>query len=94
VQDRLRQLSVDLIQRGVTLAILEGSFLVWWLRLACAQRFEPGGFEVCLAHVSPLMQPTPPLLGLIHQRHLSVVFLRSYWFSSSNRGSTSEGLKT
>jgi hypothetical protein len=32
VPDRLRQLSIDLIQRGVTVAILEGTFLVWWIQ--------------------------------------------------------------
>lgn len=66
MQDRLRQLSADLLQRGVTLAILEGTFLVWWLRLACLQRFEPGGFEACLAHIGPLMQPIPPLLERLY----------------------------
>lgn len=44
--------SADLLQRGVTVAMLEGTFLVWWLRLACAQRFEKGGFEFCLAHIA------------------------------------------
>lgn len=54
VRDRFREVSVDLLQRGVTVAILEGAFLVWWLRVACAQRFEKSGFEYCLAHIGPL----------------------------------------
>ena len=54
-------MSIDLLQRGVTVAILEGTFLVWWLRVACAQRFEKGGFEYCLAHIGPLMQPIPQI---------------------------------
>lgn len=61
VRDRFREVSVDLLQRGVTVAILEGAFLVWWVRVACAQRFEKSGFEYCLAHIGPLMQPIPQI---------------------------------
>jgi hypothetical protein len=50
------------MERGVTVAMLEGTFLVWWLRSACAQRFEKGGFEFCLAHIGPLMEPIPQIL--------------------------------
>lgn len=41
---------------------LEATFLVWWLRVICAQRFDECGFEFCLAHIGPLMQPIPQIL--------------------------------
>jgi hypothetical protein len=66
VQERLRHLSADLLQRGVTVAMLEGTFLVWWLRLACAQRLDEGGFEFCLAHIGPLMEPIPQILEQLY----------------------------
>lgn len=66
VQERVRQLSADLLQRGVTIAMLEGTFLVWWLRLACAGRFNEGGFEFCLAHIGPLMEPIPQVLERLY----------------------------
>jgi len=33
--ERMRALTVDLGQQGVTIAIMEGAFLMRWLRLAC-----------------------------------------------------------
>ena len=66
VQDRFRQLGAELMERGVTVAMLEGTFLVGWLRLACAQRFEKGGFEFCLAHIGPLMAPVPQILERVY----------------------------
>lgn len=66
VQNRFRQLSVDLLQRGVTIAMLEGTFLVWWLRLVCIQRFAAGGFDICLAYIGPLMAPIPQILERLY----------------------------
>jgi hypothetical protein len=66
VHDRLRQLTVDLIQRGVTVAMLEGTFMVWWLRLVCVQRFDEGGFELCIAHIGRVMHPIPQILERVY----------------------------
>lgn len=66
VQNRFRQLGAELMERGVTLAMLEGTFLVWWLRLACTQRWEKGGFEFYLAHIGPLMAPVPQILERVY----------------------------
>ena len=66
VQDRFRQLGVELMERSVTVAMLEGTWLAWWLRVACAQRFEKGGFEFCLAHIGPLMAPVPQILERVY----------------------------
>ena len=66
VHDRLRQLTVDLIQRGVTVAMLEGTFMVWWLRVVCVQRFDEGGFEFCIAHIGRVMHPIPQILERVY----------------------------
>lgn len=62
--ERLRSLSTELVLQGVTSAILEGAFLLWWLKVACINHgFAPGGFERCLARIGPVMQPIVALLN-------------------------------
>jgi hypothetical protein len=63
--DRLRALSVELITRqGVTTAILEGAYLVWWLRIACTNhRFAEGGFERSIRRIGPLVGPVSDIMA-------------------------------
>ena len=59
----LRKLSVELLKRGVTTAIMEGVYLIWWLRLACLNhRFAMGGFERSLHRIRALMGPVCDIL--------------------------------
>ncbi len=59
----MRSLSVELVHRGVTTAILEGAYLVWWLRLACINHeFAEGGFERSLKRMGPLVGPVSDIL--------------------------------
>src|SRR4051812_42461280 len=62
--DRMRALSVELITRqGVTTAILEGAYLIWWLRIACMNhRFAEGGFERSIGRIGPLMGPVSDIM--------------------------------
>jgi hypothetical protein len=56
--DAMRKLSRELLSRGVTTAILEGAYLIWWLRLACVNHgFAKGGFERSLDRIGPLTGP-------------------------------------
>jgi hypothetical protein len=56
--DAMRKLSRELLLRGVTTAILEGAYLIWWLRLACINHgFAKGGFERSLDRIGPLTGP-------------------------------------
>jgi hypothetical protein len=66
--ERMRALAVDLGQQGVTIAIMEGAFLMWWLKLACFNhQFAEGGLERCLSRIGPVMGPVGDILnGLGH----------------------------
>ena len=67
--ERMRALTVDLGQQGVTIAIMEGAFLMWWLKLTCFNhKFAEGGFERCLIGIGPVMGPVGDILnGLGHE---------------------------
>jgi hypothetical protein len=67
--ERMRALAVDLGQQGVTIAVMEGAFLMWWLKLACSNhKFAEGGFERCLSRIGPVMGPVGDILnGLGHE---------------------------
>jgi hypothetical protein len=67
--ERMRALAVDLGQQGVTIAIMEGAFLMWWLKPACFNhKFTEGGFERCLSRIGPVMGPVGDILnGLGHE---------------------------
>ena len=67
--ERMRALTVDLGQQGVTIAIMEGAFLMWWLKLTCFNhKFAEGGFERCLSGIGPMMGPVGDILnGLGHE---------------------------
>ena len=62
-------LTVDLGQQGVTIAIMEGAFLMWWLRLACFNhKFSEGGLERYLSGIGPVLEPVGDILnGLGHE---------------------------
>ncbi len=61
--ERLRTLSLDLLLQGVTSAIVEGAFLIWWLKVACLNHgFAEGGFERCLARIGPMMKQIGDIL--------------------------------
>lgn len=61
--DTMRSLSVELLQRGVTTAIMEGAYLIWWLRLTCINHhFAEGGFERSLKRIGPLVGPVSDIL--------------------------------
>jgi hypothetical protein len=61
--DAMRKLSLELLRRGVTTAIMEGAYLMWWLRLACINhRFAEGGFERSLSRVGPLVGPVSKIM--------------------------------
>src|SRR5258708_51209 len=43
--DTMRSLSIELLRQGVTTAIMEGAYLLWWVRMACINHdFAEGGF--------------------------------------------------
>jgi hypothetical protein len=59
----MRSLSVELLKRGVTTAIMEGAYMIWWLRLACMNhRFAEGGFDRCLGRIGPVMGAVSDIL--------------------------------
>ena len=59
----MRSLSIELLQRGVTTAIMEGAYLLWWLRLACVtHHFAEGGLERSLQRIGPLVGPVSDIL--------------------------------
>lgn len=61
--ERLRALSLELLLQGVTSAIVEGAFLIWWLKIACHNHgFAEGGFERSLARIGPVMKPIGDIL--------------------------------
>jgi hypothetical protein len=55
---RFQEAGVDLVHEGVTTLILEGVYLVWWVKIACASRGK-GGLEVdkALSWIGALMKP-------------------------------------
>jgi len=67
VQDRFRALSAELIEYGVSGAILEGTYLVAWLKVACAMHLPKGGLEFCLSRIGPVMQSVTALLQRLYQ---------------------------
>jgi hypothetical protein len=61
--DAMRKLSLELLRRGVTTTVMEGAYLMWWLRLACINhRFAEGGFERSLSRVGPLVGPVSEIM--------------------------------
>ncbi len=59
----MRSLSVELLRRGVTTAIMEGTYLLWWLRFACINHhFVEGGFERSLKRIGPIVGPISDIL--------------------------------
>lgn len=67
--DTMRSLSVELLRLGVTSAILEGAYLLWWLRLACVNhRFAEGGFERSLKRIGPLVGPISEILVRVGEK--------------------------
>ena len=67
--DTMRSLSVELLQRGVTTAIMEGAYLIWWLRLACINHhFAEGGFERSFKRIGPIVGPVSDILIRIGQQ--------------------------
>ncbi|MGL4941371.1 MAG: hypothetical protein ACRC44_08515 [Bifidobacterium asteroides] len=46
---RFQEAGVDLVHEGVTTLILEGVYLVWWVKIACANRGKggPGWTKPC-----------------------------------------------
>jgi hypothetical protein len=52
----MRSLSLELLRRGVTTAIMEGAYLLWWLRTACINHgFAEGGVDRSLSRIGPLV---------------------------------------
>jgi len=67
--ETMRSLSVELLRLRVTSAILEGAYLLWWLRLACINhRFAKGGFERSLKRIGPLVGPLSGILVRIGEQ--------------------------
>jgi hypothetical protein len=63
MSNAMRSLSVELLKRGVTTAIMEGAYLIWWLRVACMNhRFADGGFERSLSRIGPLIGPVSDIM--------------------------------
>jgi hypothetical protein len=63
MQDTMRKLSLELLRRGVTTAIMEGAYLLWWLRIACANHgFAKGGFDRSLSRIGPLVGPVSDIM--------------------------------
>jgi hypothetical protein len=61
--EAMRKLSLELLHRGVTTAIMEGAYLMWWLRVACVNhRFAEGGFERSLGRIGPLVGPVSDII--------------------------------
>jgi hypothetical protein len=61
--DAMRKLSVELLHRNVTTAIMEGAYLMWWLRVSCVNhRFAEGGFERSLSRIGPLVGPVSEII--------------------------------
>ena len=61
--DAMRKLSLELLRRGVTTAVMEGAYLMWWLRLACINHgFAEGGFERSLRRIGPLVGPVSNIM--------------------------------
>ena len=59
----MRTLSVELLQQGVTTAIMEGAFLLWWLRLSCFNHyFAEGGLERSIKRIGPIVGPISNIL--------------------------------
>jgi hypothetical protein len=59
----MRKLSLELLRRGVTTAIMEGAYLLWWLRIACANHgFAKGGFDRSLSRIGPLVRPVSDIM--------------------------------
>lgn len=67
--DAMRSLSVELLRLGVTTAIMEGAYLIWWLRLACINHhFAEGGLERSLKRIGPLVGPISDILIRIGEK--------------------------
>jgi hypothetical protein len=61
--EAMQTLSVELMRQGVTTAILEGAYLIWWLRAACVNHgFAEGGFERSLKRIGPLVGPVSDMM--------------------------------
>jgi hypothetical protein len=61
--EAMRKLSVELLHRGVTTAVMEGAYLMWWLRVSCVNhRFGEGGFERSLGRIGPLVGPISKII--------------------------------
>jgi hypothetical protein len=61
--EAMRKLSVELLHRGVTTAIMEGAYLMWWLRVSCVNhRFAEGGFERSLSRIGPMVGPISDII--------------------------------
>lgn len=59
----MRKLSLELLHRGVTTAVMEGAYLMWWLRVSCVNhRFSEGGFERSLSRIGPLVGPISEII--------------------------------
>lgn len=55
---RFQEAGVDLVHEGVTTLILEGVYLVWWVKIACANRGKGGpGVDKALSRIGGLMKP-------------------------------------
>jgi len=61
--EAMRKLSLELLHRGVTTAVIEGAYLMWWLRISCVNhRFAEGGFERSLSRIGPLVGPLSEII--------------------------------
>jgi hypothetical protein len=61
--EAMRKLSLELLHRGVTTAVMEGAYLMWWLRISCVNhRFAEGGFERSLSRIGPLVGPLSEII--------------------------------
>lgn len=61
--EAMRKLSLELLHRGVTTAVMEGAYLMWWLRVSCVNhRFSEGGFERSLSRIGPLVGPISEII--------------------------------
>jgi hypothetical protein len=61
--EAMRKLSLEFLHRGVTTAVMEGAYLMWWLRVSCVNHhFAEGGFERSLSGIGPLVRPISEII--------------------------------